>query len=332
LINPKLKAQLLYPRLRECGETMKRFLRAALAAVSVVLLTTGCVKVTIDLTVNSNDTVSGTMVFAISKELAALSEESESAATNPETGGLLKDAENVTIEPFDDGDFVGSAYTFEDLPLEEFAPEIGEESAFGLSRDGDNLIVEGVLDTSSAGPELEDNPFAGAFLAGLVSSSDLRVTITLPGEIKATNGTVEGQTITWKGSFGTKLEMNAVSYAPLTNPLILIVGSSLAAGLIFGLLALFFLRAKRARKDVAPEVRKTSSSLPQKVSVSSKVGLSDADIKVLETEYAANPERFAMDYLSPAEFAKWRSSGEPSLKPWIGMGMVNFKKWLNLHK
>jgi hypothetical protein len=311
---------------------MIRSLKFVLAALSVVLLTTGCVKLNVDLTVNGDDTVSGTMVFAVSKELAALSEESESSGTGTETEGLLKNAENVTIEPFDDGDFVGSTYTFEGLLLEEFAPEIGEESAFGLSREGDNLIVAGVIDTSSDSEELENNPFAGAFLAGLVSSSDLRVSITLPGEIKETNGTVEGQTITWKGSFGKKLEMNAIAYAPLTNPLILIVGSSLGAGLLIGLIALVFLRAKRSKEGKGPENKKSSGSLPLKVSVSSKVGLSDADIKALESEYATNPERFAMDYLSPSEFAKWRASGEPSLKPWIGMGMVNFKKWLDLHK
>jgi hypothetical protein len=311
---------------------MIRSLKFVLAALSVVLLTTGCVKLNVDLTVNGDDTVSGTMVFAVSKELAALSEESESSGTGTETEGLLKNAENVTIEPFDDGDFVGSTYTFEGLLLEEFAPEIGEESAFGLSREGDNLIVAGVIDTSSDSEELENNPFAGAFLAGLVSSSDLRVSITLPGEIKETNGTVEGQTITWKGSFGKKLEMNAIAYAPLTNPLILIVGSSLGAGLLIGLIALVFLRAKRSKEGKGPENKKSSGSFPRKVSVSSKVGLSDADIKALESEYASNPERFAMDYLSPSEFAKWRASGEPSLKPWIGMGMVNFKKWLDLHK
>ena len=311
---------------------MIRSLKFVLAALSVVLLTTGCVKLNVDLTVNGDDTVSGTMVFAVSKELAALSEESESSGTGTETEGLLKNAENVTIEPFDDGDFVGSTYTFEGLLLEEFAPEIGEESAFGLSREGDNLIVAGVIDTSSDSEELENNPFAGAFLAGLVSSSDLRVSITLPGEIKETNGTVEGQTITWKGSFGKKLEMNAIAYAPLTNPLILIVGSSLGAGLLIGLIALVFLRAKRSKEGKGPENKNSSGSLPRKVSVSSKVGLSDADIKALESEYATNPERFAMDYLSPSEFAKWRASGEPSLKPWIGMGMVNFKKWLDLHK
>lgn len=311
---------------------MLRILKIAIAAVSVMLLTTGCVKLNLDLTVDGNDTVSGTMVFAVAKSLAELGDQSEAGSTGPETENLFGDAENVKVEAFDDGDFVGSSYTFDGLPLENFKPEVAEGSSFGLKRDGDNIVVSGVLDTVSESAELEDNPFGDALLAGFISSSEIRVSITLPGQIKETNGTVEGQTITWKGSFGEKLELNAIAYAPKIDPLVWIIGSSLAVGLLVGLIVLVISKARRRSAQRPADIGADGTTVPGKRTVSSKVGLSDADIKVLESEYAGNPERFAMDYLSESEFRKWRAAGEPSLKSWIGMGMVNFKKWLDLHK
>ena len=303
-----------------------------MTALSIMLLTTGCVKLNLDLTVDGNDTVSGTMVFAVAKSLAELGGQSEAEATGPETENLFGDAENVKVEAFDDGDFVGSSYSFEGLPLEEFNPEVAEGSDFSLKRDGDNIIVSGVLDTVSDSEELENNPFGDALLAGLISSSEIRISITLPGQIKETNGTVEGQTVTWKGSFGEKLEINALAYSPKIHPFVWIIGSSLAFGLLVGLISLIFLRVRRGRSERSAGAQGSDHSIPTMKSVSSKVGLSDADIRVLESEYATNPERFAMDYLSESEFRKWRAAGEPSLKPWIGMGMVNFRKWLDLHK
>jgi hypothetical protein len=309
-----------------------RSLKIVLVGLSVALLTTGCVKFNLDLEVKQDDTVSGTMVFAVAKGLSDLGDQSETGSTSPETEGLLGQAENVKVEPFDDGDFVGSSYTFENVPLEEFTPEIGDGGTFGLSRDGDNIVVSGLLDSSTPTEDQQDNPFGGAFLEGIFNSSDIRISVTLPGEIKETNGTVEGQTITWEGKFGEKLELSAIAYAPKIDPLVWIVGSSLVIGLVVGLLTLLILRMRRRAQAKEPRTIRSSNSVPTKAAVSAKVGLSDSDIKVLETEYSTNPERFAMDYLSQTEFKKWREAGEPSLKPWIGMGMVNFKKWLDLHK
>lgn len=301
-------------------------------ALSVVLLTTGCVKFNLDLEVKQDDTVSGTMVFAVAKGLSELGDQTSEGNDNLETEGLLGTAENVKVEPFDDGDFVGSSYTFENLPLEEFKPDVGDESALALTREGDNIIVSGVLESTPPTEEQQDNPFGGAFLQGILDSSDIRISVTLPGEIKETNGTVDGQTITWKGTFGEKLEINAIAYAPKVNPLVWIFGSAIAIGLVVGLLTWLILRSRRREPASKPATPKSSTALPNKRNVSSKVGLSDSDIKVLEAEYSGNPERFAMDYLSDSEFKRWRAAGEPSLKPWIGMGMVNFKKWLDLHK
>jgi hypothetical protein len=302
---------------------LKRIISVAVAALSVVFLTTGCVKLNMDLTVNNDDTVSGTMVFAVAKSLADLGSESEGGSA-PDTEGLLGEIENVTVEPFDDGDFVGSSYTFEAVPLEVFKPEVGDESAFAIARDGDNIIVSGVLDTSSEGQDLSDNPFGGAFVESILSTTDLRVSVTLPGEIRETNGEVDGQTITWRGSFGESLDMQATAYSPKIDPLLWIVLSSLGVGLLVTVLVLGILKFRR-RLSLTPAEKR--QSVP-----SAKVALSAKEIKSLEAEYEANPDGFAIEYLSTSELGKWKAAGKPSLKPWIGIGMINFKKWLDLHR
>ena len=198
---------------------LKRTFISLSTALAVVLLTTGCIKLNMDLTVEKDDTVSGTIVFAIAKSLSELAQnEGSGESSAPTTDGLLKNAKDVKIAKFDDGDFVGSSYTFENLPLEEMAPEVGDNSNFAIARDGDNLIVSGAMDFSS-GDSTESNPFADAMMAGFAASTDIRISVSLPGEIKDTNGTVEGQKITWKGKFGKSLELKAVSYSPLTPPI-----------------------------------------------------------------------------------------------------------------
>jgi hypothetical protein len=205
-------------------------------SLSTVLLTTGCIKLEMDMTVATDDTVSGNMVFAISKSLAEMGAEESDAesSSTPETDNLFADAENVTIEPFDDGEFVGSSYSFEGLPLSQFAPQVGDNSAFAIERQGDNLVISGVLDTSAEGEELEENPFADSIMEGFAASTSIRVTVTLPGEIIETNGQVDGQTITWKGAFGEKLDLQAVAVSPLSTPINwLLVGG--IAGIVLGI-------------------------------------------------------------------------------------------------
>ena len=61
---------------------IKRLWRLVSVSLAVVLLTTGCLKLEMDLTVANDDTVSGTMVFAIAKSITDLaSEDAESSPT-----------------------------------------------------------------------------------------------------------------------------------------------------------------------------------------------------------------------------------------------------------
>lgn len=222
-------------------------------SVATVLMTTGCIKLEMDMTVAKDDTVSGTMVFALAKSVADLAEQSSedqdsSEAVNPvTTDNLFANSENVVIEAYDDGSFVGTSYTFENIPLAQLAPEVGDNSTLAIKRQGDNLVVSGVLDTSSEGESLEENPLGDSFVEVITASTSIRITITLPGEILETNGVVDGQSITWTGKFGQKLDIQAVAVSPLEEPINwLVVGGliGLLLALVGGLSAWLLTRKK----------------------------------------------------------------------------------------
>jgi hypothetical protein len=68
---------------------IKRFWGLLSVAVATVLVTTGCVKLEMDLTVSTDDKVSGTMVFALASSIADLAEEGAEASQPMSTEGSL---------------------------------------------------------------------------------------------------------------------------------------------------------------------------------------------------------------------------------------------------
>lgn len=202
----------------------------------IPFLLTGCFKFTMDLEVSSQDTISGTAVVALSKELQALAQGGGGEPTD-----AFADLEGVEVTAFDDGTFVGQQYEFSGLPIDDLALN-DDSSALTIQRDGDNLIVSGSLsfEDEEADPEAaEDLGFGQAFF----DSADLHVSIKFPGEIVETNGEVneETNTITWRPKYGAANELNAVVYAPKGIPnwvwtvgLSLLGVAVLALGLILG--------------------------------------------------------------------------------------------------
>ncbi|TDE10143.1 LppM family (lipo)protein [Jiangella asiatica] len=195
--------------------------RALVAAVAAMALT-GCMKMDIELDVSSDDTVDGTMVLALSRDAAAMA---ESVGEDPDalfesfgTEGLPEGAE---AEEYEDDDFVGQQYTFDDVALSEFDES---ESGLGITHEGEEIIVSGNLDMSQLDPGsmtsgdlegLQDQlgPEAEQFgdLEGLMDSFEMNVSITFPGEVLDHNGELDGTTVSWTPVPGENLEINARS-------------------------------------------------------------------------------------------------------------------------
>ena len=180
------------------------------AFLALAVLLTGCIKLNMDLGINADDTVNGTIVLGVQKELLEL--------TGQSAEDLLGDADliptgatGVVVEPFEDDEFVGQQIIFEDLPIAEFnSGALGASGATGISgvtgaggdtlniaREGETFVVTGVLDLSS-GLSGATGPFAGTGGAQFFESADIQISITFPGEVVQANGEVDGNTVSWK--------------------------------------------------------------------------------------------------------------------------------------
>jgi hypothetical protein len=146
-----------------------------LSFLLVPFVLSGCFKFTMDLEVSDQDTISGDVVVALSKELQALAQDSGGGETTDAFSGLS----GVEVTEFDDGTFVGQQYSFSGLPIEELSLD-DDASALTIKREGDNLVVSGTLsfeDETADPAQADDLGFGQAFF----DSADLRVAIKFPG-------------------------------------------------------------------------------------------------------------------------------------------------------
>ncbi len=248
------------------------------AFVVLVFLMTGCIKLNMNLGINSDNTVSGTVEFGVQKELLDLTGQNVEDLLGSDAP-FPSSAPGVTIEPFDDGEFAGRQFTFEDLPIEQFnsggiagasgATAGGAGDTLQIAREGDTFVVTGVLDLSS-GLSGATGPFGGTGGAQLFKSADIRIAITFPGEVlQAPGGEIDGNTVTYVPEFGERLEINATGSAVDNGeaadvvggsdsflPLILIIGG---VALVLLIVLLLVVRGRRNKAAETPSRSETPS-------------------------------------------------------------------------
>ncbi|MCL2594885.1 MAG: hypothetical protein FWD83_05145 [Promicromonosporaceae bacterium] len=226
--------------------------RRALAALGVgavaALALTGCMRMNLDFEVHSNDTVDASMVFAFSDDVAELMGMDPDAlwdmAGDEITGDLPPGA---TQEPFAEGGFTGVRVTLANEPL----AAVGGAGVDDLSivRQGDEFVMTGTLDLDM--DDLDEMP------ANLLGTMDVRVSLTFPGPISDTNGSVSGNTVTWNPAVGEVTSMHARASAIEGSasdgiPLLVWVGIGVAALALIGILAVVALKPKAATSVAAP--------------------------------------------------------------------------------
>jgi hypothetical protein len=212
------------------------------AFVALVFLMTGCIKLNMNLGINSDNTVSGTVEIGVQKELVDLTGQNVEDLLGTDAP-LPGNAPGVTVEPFDDGEFVGRRVILEDVPIEEFNSGgiVGASGATGASgptggagagdslqiaRQGDTFVVTGVLDLSRALSGVT-GPLAGTGGAQFYESADIKIAITFPGEVlQAPGGEIDGNTVTYLPEFDERLEINATGSAVDNGEAADVVGGS----------------------------------------------------------------------------------------------------------
>ena len=223
---------------------MKSKLLALFAALFVILATTGCMKLDSNLTVNPNDTVSGTATLGFDKSVIDFLKMSSSDTAVLDSTHLFGKSSAITLKPFDDGNYAGTEYTLLNVPLKQFFVAVGGDTKFELTRKNDNLSLTGIIDTSKLPKDLEDAK-SDPYVAAMLAASSLNISFTFPGRIVVTNGKQVGNTVTWKGKYGDKIELQALVENPqgVSQLTINIMLSAVALGA--AAIGLFFVLRKR---------------------------------------------------------------------------------------
>jgi hypothetical protein len=178
----------------------------AVAVGGLAVLLSGCMKLDMDLQVNADDTVSGKVIFALDKQLLELTGQSAEDVLGTDAP-VPTDAEGVSAEPYEDDEFTGQQFSFDAVPLSRFN-EGEDPDALQIVREGDVFRVSGALDLSGATGATGVPGFEDAF-----QGAELRIRISFPGEVTGSNGSVDGNTVTWEPKVGERLEIHATASA-----------------------------------------------------------------------------------------------------------------------
>lgn len=246
-------------RLMTRPKTLRAF-GAALLAVSLA----GCMKMDMQLELNSDDTVDGSIIFALSREAADMAESmGQDIDSMFEEMGATDLPENAEAEPYEDDDYIGQRYTFEDAALSEFSED---ESGFGITHEGDEFVVTGEMDMSDmgAGAEGLEGELGAEMpdLEGMMESFDVSLSVTFPGEVTEHNGELDGNTVTWVPTPGEVLEISARGKDSSDGPpawLWVVIAAVVLAALV-GLL--FFLSRNRTKRDQPASAAGASAAVP----------------------------------------------------------------------
>lgn len=203
----------------------------------LALVLSGCVKLDMDLELQSDDTIDGSMILAVSRQLAELSgtdpaELAEQMREEALSGEGMP--EGSSVETYEDDDFVGSEVTFEGAPLDAFS----DEDSLRITRDGDDFVVAGEMDLTDTSTEGLD----------LMSGVDIRIAITFPGAVSDADGEIDGRTVTWVAEPGEITTFNARGAAEagaLAGSLLWLVVGGVALLVVVLVVVLLVVRSRR---------------------------------------------------------------------------------------
>jgi hypothetical protein len=175
------------------------------AALALMLVLAGCVRLDVDLKVADDDTVDGTVVIAVDeKALRAAGQDADTLYAT--LAANLPNADGVTTQKYDQDGFAGVQLDLNDVPIANL-PALGPAGQLRLSRDGNEYQFDAVL-------ELGTDATTGISIPeGLTTEPDLRVQVTFPGEVTATNGQKDGATARWTPTLGQRNELTATALA-----------------------------------------------------------------------------------------------------------------------
>lgn len=233
------------------------------ASVLTVFALSGCLKMDADIEVHEDATVSGEMTMAMSKEMVkmldSLAEEfggddaQESDDDADEADGEFFDSDEIPagarVEPYEDDRFIGQKMTFSKITVDELnqSAETGDdtdESDWTLVRQGDEFIFESVADFGSEDAAEASADEMDLGFDKLLEDSEIRISVTFPGEVVEATGEIDGNTVVWTPQFGEKVTLRAVAKAEGGTNWLLVAGAGVGVLVLLGVALLFAMRRK----------------------------------------------------------------------------------------
>ena len=246
---------------------IKRRLAATIAAVLSTFLLTGCIKLDMDLTVNTDRTVSGTVIGAVSNYLAELAEESGDTSSNSLTSELDslfdENTPGVTVKVYKSGGFTGQQYILDHVAISELSGDGADAESFKIKIVGNKVNVSGVLDLSMDEDATSSLDLFGAdFAKGLFSSAQMRIAVRFPGKVISSSGEIsaDGKQVIWTPVIGERNELSATVELPNAKKILIYAGIGIGA---LVLLLLAFMLGRKARK---PAEENLANDNPEEVS------------------------------------------------------------------
>jgi hypothetical protein len=187
----------------------------ALAAVVMGTLS-GCFSLRMDLHLRSDNTVDGSIVLAFDEQavqqaggerdlIDALLDDKATQLAEPSRG-------DVEVREYRDGQRVGVEYGLSAVPISDFNTGVaGAEGAireFSIQRVDDTFVVDGKVRVGAVLGVTRSVPTTQA-----LTGADLSISLTFPGVVHESNGTVNGNTVTWSPPVGDAFVVHAVGDA-----------------------------------------------------------------------------------------------------------------------
>lgn len=239
--------------------TLLRRLLCPLGLAAVVMCTlSGCFTLRMDLQLRADDTVDGSVALAFDEQVAeqaggekalidALVDGKTPLFDEPPSGG------GVEVKEYRQDERVGVEYVLSAVPISDFSTAVGSREGaireFAIQRVGDTFVVDGKVNVQA---------FLGA--ANSVSTvealdaADLSISLTFPGMVIESNGTVNGNTVTWTPPVDSAFVIHAVGDAGNGSRSGLLVGVVVGLCLLAVLIPLAVIASRRwSRRGVSRE-------------------------------------------------------------------------------
>jgi hypothetical protein len=240
--------------------SIKRKVTATFAAILSTFLLTGCIKLDMDLTINTDRTISGTVIGAVSDYLAALTKESSDTSSNSLTSELDslfdENTPGVTVKEYKSGGFTGQQYILDRVAISELNGDGTDADTFNIKIVGNQVNVSGLLDLSMDEDTSSSLELFGSDLAkGLFSSAQMRIAVRFPGKVISSSGEIsaDGKQVIWTPVIGERNELSATVELPNVKKFAIYAGIGIGA---LVLLFIVFMLWRKAKKPVAENLEK----------------------------------------------------------------------------